>query len=534
MKNHLLAFLFGLLSSIYACAAEPLPVKGVIVFFDGRGIRSNAAAYEYSTLSQSGGAFKATLSDGRSVSGLSGQILVEISYQTANLPALIGRIEAVSRDFTKAGLLLAPRLEQLRTLAQNRPAPDTPPPAAAPTVRPTLSGTQSLSTSRQTVPAAASLPVSPAQPISEDEATKRRRLLATFNDPKADSESRVNAILELAMSPQQDDAALFGKAARDPLKAIRKWGYRGLGKIKSSAVFPEFVALASQPALDPADLVEIVKQFGRIAASTQEETSIPALRQLTTLLGSPDSNPSVKEQAKAELAGCAENGQPWVRTHIASVTAPDVAALNQQFLAADEVRKKAIALELSMRFTPEDNAALLAYAYGKTLPPRPLEGIPGPVKIEGRITKLTADLASEKEKVARGNNISILDGPRSGMIEMYQHELAALKSNDTLRIARVTLGRLAYITGKNVQNGQFRDMADSIASTPSPTYVDYQNGQQVGGSYHMAGDVLGGLVAGAAASYMNAKYKANAAEAAEIVKMLKSLSDGAKKKLGIL
>lgn len=533
MKGHLIAFLFGLFSCLHASAAQPLPVKGMIVFFDGKGIRSNAAPYEYSDLHRGAGAFKATLSDGRSVSGLSGQIVADIPYQTTNIPDLIIRLEAVSRDFSKAKILLAPRLEQFRTLAQNRPAPDTPPPAAAPVVIPALSGPQSLSASRQTILAAPSPPASPTPPSSEDEASKHRRHISTFNDPKADSESRVNAILELAMDPQPDDAPHFAKAARDPLKAIRKWGYRGLGKIKSPAVFPEFVALAGQPAIDPADLVEIVKQFGRIAAGTTEENSLPALRQLTTLLGSPNSHVSVKEQAKAELTACVENGQPWVRPHIASVTAPDVAALNDEFLAADDVRKKAIALELSMRFTPEDNAALLAYAYGKTLPPRPLEGIPDPIKIEGRVSKVSAELTREKQEVARGNNISILNGPRTGMIEMYQYELTEMQSKDPLRIAKAALGRLSYITGKNVLNGRFRDMADAIASTPSPTYVDYQNGQQVGGSYHMAGDVLGGLVAGAAASYMNGKYKANAAEAAEIVVVLKSLSDGAKKKLGI-
>ncbi len=499
----------------------------MIVVSDGTTVETNAPAYEYSDLKISGGVFKAILPNGASVSGFAGHIVAEVDYQNRDLAGTIAKMERMSAGYAKTNPVLERRIGQFRTMAEKASAGterQTPPSG------PEESAPGSAEPAVTMKPSPAAVPATP--PAAMDDAAREAALAATFNDPAADNEARMGAISELAMTPKPEHRDLFTKAARDSDKNLRKWGYRGLGKMKSSEGLDSLLEISRDPAVQPSDRIEIIRQLGRFGCSSNEALAVPAVREMISLLASPKVDAVTKGPLKLEILGCVANGGQWVRGQVAAASGPEIREITDEIAAADARRQAAIELERSMRFTAEDNALLYAYAYGRQLPPRPLEGILDPILIEGRVDKAKRDLAEVQEDIRRGKTISILDGPQSGMAAMYKYEIAELTSEEPLRMAKAALGRLSYLTGKNVQNTQLRDVAAGIADAPLPTYVDYQNGHAVSGPYNQMGDVFGSLIIGGIAAYMGAKVEASTAEVEQIVETMKSLSPGAQKKLG--
>ncbi|MCW1923797.1 HEAT repeat domain-containing protein [Luteolibacter arcticus] len=494
----------------------PRPARGLIVIFDGTKTKAYAEAYEYAELMLDGSGFKVTGTNGATVSGPAGHVVAKVDYGRQDIDQMLAEAEKISAFYKKAEPILKVRIPQLRELAKKKAelAKNAPQPAPAPAIAPVVPAP---------APGQKPAPLPPGDPApAPAAAVVKADPAARYETPGLAPAARISALADLAMNPSPEHLPLLMTASSDPDREIRRWAFRGIGKLKSPEAFAALAEALKMPGRDPGDYLDIIKQYGKLALSPKEDLSMLGLKALTDIMASAEASDAMRNRAQEDITVCCTNGGAWVRPYLEPLDLAGLDEIKKYWAAADAAKAKLE--EERLAFNDQDRRVLVTFAIGGKAK-FGADGLIMEDAVKGRIPELVAEIETETRAMSKATRTWAPTHKRK--IEILQKELNTLRSGDPRTMGFYQMDILADL---DVAVGKLRkgtrvvaNMGASLAfSEPGRNeyYVGYTRYEEADYSANIFGAFLGL----AAMAYEEAKTRPAIQHAERIEAMFKQLS----------
>lgn len=460
-------------------APQLSPVKGLIVVFDGSTLRQNSIAYEYSDLRITPNTFKATLPNGKSASGMAGHVVAKLDYERQDIEKMLVDAEKIAALYTKSKPILDVRIPQLRerfNLKLNR-----------------NEQTKEVVANAEEAPGKAqknSL-VASAQSKSKTDDILGKTPAEISGSSDADHGARLNAIMEIAMSPKDEDFQRLVLAIQDKDSEIQNWGIRGVGKLKSKQALDKLIEIFKGREIATTKRKYLIKSIGSFTSNLNQELSLSAVDALCEIADEADSDEAIKSEALQQMSVCLSEGKEHIRARIESKNSVAVKNVLSQIKNHETALKKA-----AEAFTIQDRKLL--YIYGLSPKSTASNSIfhsgvaflsnecripysqPRAYELDDHIENIESDIRNGGGLL--GDNYDWLYGLKNReRLDIFKKEHALITSKDPLEIGQAAMLRLkylnAFLTNNAADNKQprslFVDYIDSHTLEYVATGIDY-------------------------------------------------------------